>query len=116
MYYLKTVDSIYSQIKTGKYVNDFHLDQTLEYYIDKTQEYLFTNIDQQFWNNEEFSKISKVLMAEVKNDFEAATLQIRRIESIGKLLSLLNPEKLRKMNSESKPYLMISIALILQLM
>lgn len=83
----KMIDQIYSTLDPKKYINNFNLNDKLNYILDKTQEYYYTNIYVEFWDEYEIEKTSKVLISEVKNDFNSSFLPIKQLEAIGKLIS-----------------------------
>lgn len=62
---------------------------------EETRQYLFSNIYLEFWNNEQITKISQVIIKEIRNDFDSSIDQLKKIGAVGILINALNSKNSR---------------------
>ncbi|KAK8899122.1 hypothetical protein M9Y10_001423 [Tritrichomonas musculus] len=103
----KTKIQLFEIAKSNKYYDSFHLDDHLNHLIGITQEYFYTCINSELWGEQEVKNVSTVITNEVKNNFEWLQKQYKDLETIGKLIYLLQLKDNKSYLSEAQSLLNI---------
>ena len=89
-------------IQDTDYVFYLQIDEDFQKLIEKTQQYLFTNIYPDFWNDEQIIKVSQIITKEIRNDFGSSLNSLKKIEAVGLLINMLNQKNTKSILDRAK--------------